>query len=85
VDIPSESLSVDDLMRVAFQFLRVRTNAPARSRFRPAKRRAPRRALVPARHRFDAALDCYRTPIQAAAAGSHAEFVSHARAAWDAS
>jgi anti-sigma B factor antagonist len=35
--------------------------------------------------RFDAVLDCYRTRIQAVAAGSRAEFVSHARAAWDAS
>ncbi len=34
--------------------------------------------------RFDAILDCYRTRIEAVAAGSRAEFVSHARAAWDA-
>ncbi len=34
--------------------------------------------------RFDAVLDCYRTRIGAVAAGSRAEFVSHARAAWDA-
>ncbi|RSM37659.1 anti-anti-sigma factor [Amycolatopsis balhimycina DSM 5908] len=35
--------------------------------------------------RFDAVLDCYRTRSSAVAAGSRAEFVSHARAAWDAS
>jgi anti-sigma B factor antagonist len=34
---------------------------------------------------FDAVLDCYRTRVGAVAAGSRAEFVSRARAAWDAS
>ncbi|MEV6640699.1 STAS domain-containing protein [Amycolatopsis sp. NPDC051371] len=34
--------------------------------------------------RFDAVLDCYRTRNGAVAAGSRAEFVSHARAAWNA-
>jgi anti-anti-sigma factor len=34
--------------------------------------------------RFDAVLDCYRTRSGAEAAGTRAEFVSHARAAWDA-
>jgi anti-sigma B factor antagonist len=31
----------------------------------------------------DAVLDCYRTRIDAIAAGTRAEFVSHARAAWN--
>jgi anti-sigma B factor antagonist len=35
--------------------------------------------------RFDAVLDCYPTRNGAVAAGSRAEFVSRARAAWDAS
>ncbi len=33
---------------------------------------------------FEAVLDCYRTRIGAITAGSRAEFVSHARAAWEA-
>lgn len=33
---------------------------------------------------FEAMLDCYRTRIGAITAGSRAEFVSHAKAAWEA-
>ncbi|SEF19991.1 anti-anti-sigma factor [Amycolatopsis pretoriensis] len=33
---------------------------------------------------FEAVLDCYRTRIGAITAGSRAEFVSHAKAAWEA-